>query len=102
MTTVEVLTRAREILWKGWCQGPYAETRKGVAVEVDHPDAVRFCSYGALDRVAWEEGTSVSDATDALIRVINTPQVAGWNDAPNRKKREVIAAFDRAIKAASK
>ena len=36
-------------------------------------------------------------ACELLINVIGDSFIAHWNDAPNRTKAEVLAAFDRAI-----
>lgn len=46
----EVLFRAAELIRFGYCKGPYALGRDGVACSADDPNAVEWCAVGALGR----------------------------------------------------
>lgn len=109
MTTLQVLKKARALIKKGWTQQWWAEDRKGNIVTPDDPAAVKFCLRGAIRRVhdAGEEA-----ALAAIVRANHIPKAtspalyggaaAEWNDRTNRTQAEVLAAFDKAIKAVSK
>lgn len=101
MTTVEALRKARALIKKGWCQGFFAQTSDGEEVDANDRRARKWCASGAVFAQKGH-GRIVGDALSVLSRVVETSSISDWNDAPVRTKREVLAAFDRAIKAASK
>lgn len=98
MTTVQVLRKARALIKKGWCQGAYARAINGASVDPAHPGAVRFCAMAAISKIAQRHEHR---AGMVLVSVINAG-ICGWNDRHGRTKTQVLAAFDKAIRAASK
>lgn len=101
MTPVEILTAARDLVARGWCQGTMARTRHGCPTAWTLPDAASFCSVGAVQAAAGaSEGESVYEAFEFFADVIDRARIPKWNDAPGRTQAEVVAAFDRAIELA--
>lgn len=102
-TALDVLCEAREILVeKGWTQGCCARDARGKNCDIGSKAAVCYCAVGAISHVSdYSEPTRpFKQACIALRRVINIKQgmsIGSWNDAPERTKEEVIAAFDKAI-----
>lgn len=103
-TAVEILHEAREILVeKGWTQGCVARDARGKICDVGSRAAVCFCAMGAISKVAAFDDPlrPAKQAIIALRRAIGLTRslqgVGAWNDAPERTKEEVIAAFDKAI-----
>lgn len=95
MTTIQVLRKARALVKKGWTQGCMARSAKGNRITPFSPKACRFCAWGAIESAA-REGGNYFPAYKALERIVeNVPR---FNDAPARTQRQVLAAFDRAIK----
>lgn len=100
MTTVEVLVKARELLSdpKRWAKGAYAKTAAGLGVNARSPQAVCYCSSGALYHF--------DDLTDGFPLAWNTltmvvgGSIPAWNDAPERAHAEILDAFSRAIELA--
>lgn len=103
----EILQRALKIIEEhGWTKRTF-KNRKGC-----------FCSIGAInfaangDATGFRHGgqktiTLYHDARDIFYKAISPPWllkngIAGWNDSTARTKEEVIAAFKRAIRIASK
>lgn len=92
MKTSEVLSRAKELISKpeNWTRAAFARDKDGTSVSWSSPDAVCFCSVGAVRRVAKEEG---SEAETPLRLVMKS--IVDYNDY--RTHPEVLAAFDSAI-----
>lgn len=90
--TVKVLKDARKLLAKrgGWVQGHYQSGKCG------------HCAMGALIAAAGKNLRARDTEDSALRNAIACHYVVVWNDMPGRTKREVLAAFDKAIKFASK
>jgi hypothetical protein len=100
---VTTLTKARNlIIKKGWCQGAFYNG-KG------------YCAYGAISAVAssgkdyFVTEERKRGAAKTLASCITTRKssdyrgnIYHYNDAPARKKSQVVALFDRAIKKATK
>jgi hypothetical protein len=95
-TVLEVLTKARELIAKGWAQGAYAVDDEGTVVRL--ADATAFCPAGAI--LCQANFATRDDAFDMLKHVVGT-NIVGWNDARDRTQAEVLAAFDRAISLAA-
>ena len=89
--TAKVLTRALARLMKyGWIKHASGNTKTG------------FCSLGAIHAGRPMPSVFV-DAREALRAVPPTllsVSLSSWNDAPERRKRQVIARFKQAIKRA--
>lgn len=103
MTTVETLRGARNILRakKRWAQGYFAFNAKREREASESPDAVCFCAYGALLRVVDNPySAEYSAAVGFLARATGERNLVTFNDAPERKHSEVVAAFNAAIKLA--
>lgn len=99
-----VLIRARELVNQGWCQG---QTKKcGLSTFYRR----QYCILGGIYEAAKEEFPKDPyqkfEAVDGALRRFrhanNVPRtvrgdIPVWNDAKERKKAEVLAAFDNAI-----
>jgi hypothetical protein len=102
MDTVEILTKARELISDEgrWTRLSYARDADGNVVRPNDPDAVCFCAMGALLRASKksmayedEEIPGFSELRKAMRR-----DVTRYNDAFSHKA--VVLAFDRAIELA--
>jgi hypothetical protein len=96
----DVLRDAAELLrTKGWTQNTSARNDAGRAVSALDAGAVCFCAMGALSRVAAEgcDDKTKDAAIGALRLAIGIDcGIASWNDAPERRAEDVVAAFERA------
>jgi len=96
-TTIAILTNARAFIAKGWCQGKSALDGDGNPIDATHPQAVRFCIFGAFDAT----GIILEDPVIELFKEASglppDRPLTGWNDEPGRTQSEVLEAFDRAI-----
>ena len=82
-----------------WCQGDYALNENGAYVAPENPEAVCFCSLGAIVR-CYEAGLSQDLAVQRLASEIQRGEhylfisggsvVVRWNDTRGRKKQDVI------------
>lgn len=101
-TVVDLLKRTRALLRKGWTQGTYARSKGGRKVSHDSKSAVSFDLYGAVNRAAAEiAGNLFSPVVRLLKRCLPAWEtIDTFNDAPGRKKSEVIAVVSRAIEKA--
>ena len=110
MDTVEILKKARELISdeSRWTQGWYAKNNNGAWTSWIGPDAVCFCSIGAMAHVS-KDAVFVIESSPAFAALASAMQedhdqhenvVAEFNDMHTHA--EVLAAFDRAIAAVSK
>ena len=105
MKPSELLIKAKTVIAdpKHWMQGWYAKNAEGKSVGPCNPDAVCWCSLGALHAVAHEENTYNTRLTAAgyLARV---SAECGYSDVPdfndNSSHETVMKAWDKAIKLA--
>ena len=105
MKPSELLIKAKAVIAdpKHWTQGWYAKDAKGYSTGPAEPNAVCWCSVGALRAVAHEENTysTRSAAAGYLARV---SAECGYNDIPdfndNSSHETVMKAWDKAIKLA--
>lgn len=68
---------------------------------------VKWCAAGALVRAGLLLNANeclTQDAYEAVTRALprKDSTLMSWNDAPDRKHAQVLAVFDRAIKAEGK
>ena len=75
-----------------WCQGAYAQTKKGKDVLYNHSKAVRWCLWGAMKKCygTGEEFKKIYEKVNFHLHGIIT-----WNDKPYRKFIEVKKIIDR-------
>jgi hypothetical protein len=100
-----VLVDARDLLLtREWLQGWWALDAGGYETDVSAPDACGFClvgaAYAALGGIP-DQGDAERDAlADAVFAEIHRSGVQwpiSWNDAPERKKADVIDLLTRTI-----
>lgn len=89
-----------------WTQGAHARTVTGAICNAGSGDAFCFCASGALyasyckslsllDKLKYSERSA--KAYSLLCETADGGNIEWFNDAPNRKHRDVLVAFDRAI-----
>ena len=105
MKPSELLTKAKAVIAdpKHWAQGFYAKDAKGQTLLPCNPDAVCWCSVGALEKVAYEEDTYSTRfaATKCLFEVSAEYGYSGITDFnDNSSHKAVMKAWDRAIELA--
>lgn len=93
LRVVNRLIEGRARIEKGWCQGKL----RGWGGEV--------CMMGSVlefERKSYWSDPLYKQAVTKLWQAIEfSGGVPKWNDAPGRKKEEIIAAFDKAIELAT-
>ena len=105
MKPSELLIKAKAVIAdpKHWTQGSYAKVAEGRNVGPAKPDAVCWCSIGAIDKVAHEESTYAARfaATRYLAVVSDKYGSSGIPDFNDNSSHEtVMKAWDKAIKLA--
>ena len=105
MKPSELLTKAKALIAdpKHWTQGWYAHNADGFDVGSCKPEAVCWCSVGAIEKVTHEEGVTDTrfKATQYLAQVSAKCGYSGipdFND--NSSHKMVMKAWDMAIKLA--
>lgn len=105
METIEILEKARELISdeSRWTQGCPARNTEGRYTPIGSPDAVCFCSIGAICKVMFIDEMKVTGqkATEILRKAL--PQgwggsITAFNDT--KKHSAIVQLFDRAIDAA--
>lgn len=103
MKPVDILREAREVISdpKCWTKGSFAKTWYGANIGSDSPNAVAWCSIGAIRKVCRDE-EYVQEATVELERTTDSmfPEfqcVPEFNDSGNTSHADVMAAFDKTI-----
>lgn len=95
-SAARVLIDARELIRQGWTKG--RSHRRVFGRDC-------YCAGGAIGVVgaAVRDPALRKEVATRLRRAMSPAGygIAEWNDAPERTKAEVLAAFDRAIEAAS-
>ena len=99
MNTVETLKAAKALISDPakWTRGQIARDAEGRFVRARDPEAVCWCSYGAIDRVCGKDAIAWAGATVELMNAMRGG-IAMFND--NNDHAAVMAAFDRAIEQA--
>lgn len=114
MKTSELLLKAADLIEPEgrWTAGALAKTRAGNPIGFDLPNAYCFCALGAIQRIARYEhkierdfGFTVMAAGDFVHHIIETAfeddrSLVSWNDDPQRKQSEVVAALRQAAELA--
>jgi hypothetical protein len=108
-----ILERAKQLVEQGWVKGRQAETQWGANCSPLSEEAVRFCMGGAVVRAAADifGATDLKRIRNAEARVrrllkaanseigfgiLNPNTIERFNDRATKK--EVLAAFDEALK----
>ncbi len=101
MKTSEVLNKAADLLEPrgAWTQRCSARDAAGEEINAHSKEAVSFCAFGAINRIA--KGVDYSDAVITLENYLGT-FASTWTDKPSRRKGQVIAALRAAAAEASK
>ena len=109
-TIKEALTKARNLLVRGWVQNSYVSTRYTSSGR----EIACYCAAGAVNQAISSTSRSADRLRDRVFNrlakkidsTFNPLYAAGenrviqWNDTEGRVKREVLALFDKAIAAA--
>lgn len=113
-TVVETLRAAKAVIadpahWTKGAEARIAKRPKRYAskIQVNDPEAAAWCALGALRKVDGPHELSAVRALAHAIYVDFNQAYAYWtitnfNDEAERRHREVMAVFDRAIKAEEK
>jgi hypothetical protein len=87
-----ILKIARDIISKpeNWCRFNLAQYHQGVW---------SYCAVGAIDKALQDLEMDIFryDVFEALQASMKSNSISEWNDKPNRKHSDVLAAFDSAI-----
>lgn len=97
---IRVLKKARKLVSRkgGWTKGANARDAAGDECDSRQTCARSFCMGGAiLHSTSLDSWPLVHDAREAIHNVVDSHMEA-YNDAKHRRQKQVIAAFDRAIK----
>jgi hypothetical protein len=94
-TTLAVLTRARDLIVKGWTKNHLAANEAGAQVTFNSREACKFCAWGAVLRAEYDLGDIHSEATITLEETAGR-EIVNFNDK-KRSSKPVIALFDKAI-----
>lgn len=116
-TATQILVKAKLLFrTKDWIQYTLAVNNEKCAVEYIDPSACGFCMLGAFFHSKNElpinlkssEGMEAMIANSHALRALETAvsdlsegryaDIPEFNDADKRTRKEVLAAFDRAIK----
>jgi len=92
-----VLKKARKLIERGWCKGPYATDKDGNEVDQYSRKAVNFCAAGASDRVCGKD----DDLKDECFsRLCAANAISFTHQRIN--KATILKRVDRAIALAEK
>jgi hypothetical protein len=89
-----------------WCKGYFAKDDEGYNVNSLHNKAVRWCSIGAINFCSYDGEDTVRACkylAQSLYTVLDTYMgIQSFNDDENTTHKDVMQAFNRAIKLAQK
>jgi hypothetical protein len=99
-----VLSQAADLVAKGWVKGVLARSKNGLSVEPtgDSPTPCHFCALGAIAHASYRGGviTHAGISAEALAQRALTDvirdDISDWNDAVERRQRDVVAALRKA------
>lgn len=105
MEATEILEKAKKVVKKGWCQKVSARNKNGKPVICYSKEACRFCTTGAIAKVAGlpnmlQPGRTLAEAFYYLMEAKSAQpnlSLTEWNDVKGRTKRQVLFLYDRAI-----
>lgn len=99
----KILTAARGIIKKGWCQDYLALDARGRPVEATSKKAKKFCAYGAVamatSLLADEQDRERLEllAITHLERINQVDHIPTWNDRWWMFRWVILRGFDKAI-----
>ena len=102
---IEVLMGAKALIEKGWCQNRSSENKDGMWAHPRDKKACRWCASAALSTalinvdpdyqlVFWNKICTHFTSSNKI-----TGLISHWNDAPSRKKEDILAALNKSIAA---
>lgn len=99
---IAVLSRARELIAKGWTRGNAAKDEHGEAVAPLSEQACTFCAYGAITRSTYDLIGKDSDDAEEEILVTLGFKPRMWDDLftfndKAKSKKPILTLFDKAI-----
>jgi len=105
MTVVALLRAARRRIVKGWTKGADARDRYDQRVNPSDVDAVKWCARGAItgfsnDRLHQRAMKLLDDACPNDPHDVVQMDIIEFNDSVAKRKSQVLAVYDKAIKAA--
>lgn len=97
MKVSEALIRTKELIQDParWCQMAYARDQRGNATSEHDPNAVQWCTAGALYRTCGDRLYPLTKKVWALLYKLAPRCVIPFND--HATHAEVMDLFDRAI-----
>lgn len=110
ITVRERLTKARDLMAKGFCKGSLALDKDGYATEPGAPDAARHCILGALLGASPQDGRRLYLEVAPLI-VQQLPAkwrseiqpdmctIVGYNNANATTQADMVSLLDKTIAA---
>lgn len=103
MKTSELLIQAKAVIADPakWAQNTYAKNSQGVRVGADNPDAICFCSVGALQKISPKcYGAYALEVWQAMELLDDgcSEDILAYNDTHTHA--EVMDVWDKAIQMA--
>lgn len=104
LTLKQQLQKARGYIARGWCKKSYFVLRDGrrwFDIRFVPSPIVACCAAGAIYRAQGARDNE-TPLHRALVKALNGSaylHLPMFNDAPGRRKRDVLRLYDRAIKA---
>lgn len=96
MKIYQVLTKARNLLKKGWTKGVFARNKYGHEVSINSRSACKFCAQGAVAKVTTHEHNHSSYILARnFLNKFTDGMLMSFND--NSNKERVLELFDKAI-----
>ena len=99
MTPKQILQAARDLITppERWTTGWYARDKDGAETDSKSPDAVCWCTLGAVNKFSPDihQELEENEALRVLMVAMKTPWPSRFNDTHTHA--EVLAAFDAAI-----
>ena len=111
VTAAAMVSEARRLVKRGWCQGAHARDGAGLEVPSWSEEARSWSLLGAL-LSSWHHQDSqdaadisahlvdahaLGEATEVLGEVVGTAALDRWNDSATRTQNDVVAAMDGAL-----
>lgn len=113
---IELASKTKEYISKGWCQGNGALNELGANVTPASEEACSFCLVGGAVRssmekhamlfpekdtrgsiFSWDPYFILLNAFDDAALLNGSAQCVAFNDAPGRKQEEVVMLIDETI-----